>query len=90
MYLPKHSSWLNQIEIVFGIVSRPVIRRGNFKSLQDLKDRLLDFVTYFNNTTSWIVGVVDDETLAGVGSIQRSIGSSGEVQSESRYGVTTT
>lgn len=50
MYLPKHSSWLNQIEIVFGIVSRPVIRRGNFKSLQDLKDRLLDFVTYFNNT----------------------------------------
>ena len=50
VYLPKHSSWLNQIEIVFGIVGRRVIRRGNFKSLQDLKDRLLDFITYFNNT----------------------------------------
>ena len=28
--LPKHSSWLNQIEIVFGIVTRRVPRRGNF------------------------------------------------------------
>ena len=50
VYLPKHSSWLNQIEIVFGIVSRRVMRRGNFKSLEDLKNRLLDFITYFNNT----------------------------------------
>ena len=50
VYLPKHSSWLNQIEIVFGIVSRRVIRRGNFKSLEDLKTRLLDFIGYFNKT----------------------------------------
>lgn len=50
VFLPKHSSWLNQIEIVFGIVGRRVIRRGNFKSLHDLKTRLLDFITYFNNT----------------------------------------
>lgn len=50
VFLPKHSSWLNQIEIVFGIVGRRVMRRGNFKSLEDLKDRLLDFITYFNNT----------------------------------------
>jgi len=50
VYLPKHSSWLNQIEIVFGIVSRRVMRRGNFKSLEDLENRLLDFITYFNNT----------------------------------------
>ncbi len=50
VYLPKHSSWLNQIEIVFGIVSRRVIRRGNFKSQEDLKTRLLDFIGYFNKT----------------------------------------
>jgi transposase len=48
VYLPKHTSWLNQIEIVFGIVSRRVMRRGNFKSLEDLKERLLDFIDYFN------------------------------------------
>ncbi len=50
VYLPKHTSWLNQIEIVFGIVSRRVMRRGNFKSLKELKQRLLDFIDYFNTT----------------------------------------
>ena len=50
VYLPKHSSWLNQIEIVFGIVTRRVLRRGNFKSTEALKERLLDFIAYFNRT----------------------------------------
>ena len=50
VYLPKHTSWLNQIEIVFGIVGRRVMRRGSFKSLAELKDRLLDFIDYFNRT----------------------------------------
>lgn len=50
VFLPKHTSWLNQIEIVFGIVSRRVMRRGNFKSLEDLKNRLIDFINYFNKT----------------------------------------
>ena len=50
VYLPKHTSWLNQIEIVFGIVGRRVVRRGNFKSLVALKDRLLGFIDYFNRT----------------------------------------
>jgi transposase len=50
VYLPKHTSWLNQIEIVFGIVTRRVLRRGNFKSTAALKERLLDFIEYFNRT----------------------------------------
>ncbi len=50
VYLPKHSSWLNQIEIVFGIVTRRVVRRGNFKSIEALRVRLLDFIDYFNRT----------------------------------------
>jgi len=50
VYLPKHSSWLNQIEIVFGIVTRRVLRRGNFKSTEALQARLLDFIDYFNRT----------------------------------------
>ncbi len=48
VYTPKHSSWLNQIEIVFGIVMRKVIRRGNFISVQDLRTKLLAFIEYFN------------------------------------------
>jgi transposase len=49
VYLPKHTSWLNQIEIVFGIVSRRVMRRGNFKSLNDLKEKLFDFMPLQKN-----------------------------------------
>jgi hypothetical protein len=47
-YLPEHSSWLNQIEVIFGIVSRKVVRRGNFTSVQDLRDKLVAFIGYFN------------------------------------------
>ena len=48
VYLPKHTSWLNQIEIVFGIIMRKVIRRGSFTSTADLKDKLERFIVYFN------------------------------------------
>lgn len=50
VYLPKHTSWLNQIEIIFGIVGRRAVRHGNFTSLAALKQRLLDFTDYFNRT----------------------------------------
>lgn len=50
VYTPKHSSWLNQIEIVFGIVHRRAVLRGSFASLDKLKERLLNFIDYFNRT----------------------------------------
>jgi transposase len=46
--LPKHSSWLNQIEVVFGVIMRKVIRRGSFTSVEDLRAKLLNFIAYFN------------------------------------------
>jgi transposase len=48
VYLPKHSSWLNQIEVVFGVIMRKVIRRGSFTSVKDLRTKLLNFIAYFN------------------------------------------
>lgn len=48
VFLPKHSSWLNQIETVFGIIMRKVMRRGNFTSVSDLEVKLRRFVEYFN------------------------------------------
>ena len=50
VFTPKHSSWLNQIEIVFGIVHRRAVARASFLSLSALKERLLDFIDYFNRT----------------------------------------
>ena len=48
--VPKHTSWLNQIEIWFSILSRRVIRRGEFRSTADLRDRILKFIDYYNDT----------------------------------------
>lgn len=48
VYMPKHSSWLNQIEVIFGVIMRKVIRRGSFTSVADLRDKLVNFIGYFN------------------------------------------
>lgn len=49
-YTPKHSSWLNQIELWFSILVRKFLKRASFKSQDELKTKLLDFIEYFNQT----------------------------------------
>jgi hypothetical protein len=49
-YTPKHASWMNQIEIWFSILTRKVLKRGNFVSVEDLKAKVLAFVAYYNQT----------------------------------------
>lgn len=48
VYTPKHCSWLNQVEIWFSILSRRLLKRSSFASLEDLHQRLLKFIEYFN------------------------------------------
>ena len=50
VYVPKHTSWLNQVEIWFSILVRRVIKRGNFPSVDALRERILAFIAYFNQT----------------------------------------
>jgi transposase len=50
LYTPKHSSWLNQIELWFSILVRRLLRRGSFGSTQELRERILAFIEYFNRT----------------------------------------
>ncbi len=49
-YTPKHASWMNQIEIWFGMLVKKVIKRGNFLSKEALKQQILAFIDYFNKT----------------------------------------
>jgi transposase len=49
-YTPKHASWMNQVEIWFSILSRKLLKRGNFTSVADLKAKILAFIAYFNRT----------------------------------------
>jgi DDE superfamily endonuclease len=50
VYTPKHTSWLNQVEIWFSILVRKLLRRCSFRSLEDLQARILEFIAYFNRT----------------------------------------
>ena len=50
VYTPKHTSWLNQIELWFSILVRRLLKRASFTSVNDLKQRILDFIDYFNRT----------------------------------------
>jgi transposase len=49
-YTPTHTSWLNQIEIWFSILVRRLLKRGSFSSVNELRERILAFIDYFNKT----------------------------------------
>jgi hypothetical protein len=49
-YTTKHASWMNQVEIWLGILARKLLRRGNFRSVEDLRAQVLAFINYFNRT----------------------------------------
>jgi transposase len=48
VHTPLHASWVNQIEIWFSILQRRVIRRGSFRSGEELKWRILGFIGRHN------------------------------------------
>lgn len=48
VYTPKHTSWLNQVEIWFSILTRRLLKRGSFTSTAELRQRILDFIEFFN------------------------------------------
>jgi hypothetical protein len=50
VHLPIHASWLNQIEIVFSIIQRKVIKPADFADLAALGDRLERFTDRYNQT----------------------------------------
>ena len=49
-YTPKHASWLNQIELWLSILTRKLLRRGSFLSVEDLQAQVLAFIAYYNRT----------------------------------------
>ncbi len=49
-YTPRHASWMNQIEIWLSILTRKLLKRGNFVSVADLQTQVLAFIAYYNRT----------------------------------------
>jgi transposase len=58
-HTPVHASWLNQIEAFFSILTRKVLRRGEFASRQDLVDKMLAFIEHHSTTASAFKWVYD-------------------------------
>ncbi|HJW74352.1 MAG TPA: IS630 family transposase [Thermoleophilia bacterium] len=46
VFTPKHASWLNQVEIVFSILARRLLKRGAFADETDLAQQMLAVETY--------------------------------------------
>jgi hypothetical protein len=51
-YTLKHASWMNQVEIWLSNLVRTLLKRGNFTSLDDLRDQILAFINYYNRIMS--------------------------------------
>lgn len=47
-YTPTYSSWLNQVEIWFNIITQRAIRRGTFRSVRDLINSIERFADNYN------------------------------------------
>jgi transposase len=50
-YTPTYSSWLNQVERWFGIITQQAIRRGSFRSVRELVRRINEFVQNYNRNS---------------------------------------
>ena len=47
-YTPTYASWLNQVEIWFGIITRQAIRRGSFRKVKELVERIERYTDKWN------------------------------------------
>jgi hypothetical protein len=47
-FTPKHGSWLNQVELWFSVLSRRLLRRGDFAGVAEFEYRLQAFLEEYN------------------------------------------
>ena len=73
-FTPKGSSWVNQIETWFGIITRQSIRRGTFSSVKVLITQIREYIAHWNTTArpfTWTATA--EEILAKVRLVQTNI-----------------
>jgi transposase len=73
-FTPVGSSWLNQIETWFGVITRQAIRRGTFSSVKVLIKRIQNYIAHWNsNAEPFVWTATADEILAKVRFVQANI-----------------
>jgi len=62
-FTPTSGSWLNMVEIFFGIITRQAIRRGAFGSVRDLIEAITAFINGWNERCEPFVWTKDADTI---------------------------
>jgi len=62
-YTPTYSSWLNQVEIWFNIITQKAIRRGSFRSVKQLIDKINVFTDNHNKNTKPFMWTATAESI---------------------------
>ena len=50
VYTPKHCSWMNQIEVWFGILNRQLLKKGSYISIEEMVLSIFHFIYQYNLT----------------------------------------
>jgi transposase len=62
-FTPTSSSWMNMVEIFFGIITRQAIRRGSFASVRELTDAIGRFIDSWNDHCEPFIWTKDADTI---------------------------
>lgn len=63
-HTPAHASWLNQVEAFFSILTRKLLRRGEFDSREDLVAKMMNFINHHSATATPFKWVYDAKHTA--------------------------
>ncbi len=73
-YTPTYASWLNQVEIWFNIITQQAIRRGTFKSVKELVEKIDAYVEgYKRHAHPFLWTATADSILAKIERLCQSI-----------------
>jgi putative transposase len=62
-FTPTYSSWLNQVETWFGIITQKTIRRGSFRSTKELAEKIDLFVKCYNRDSNPFIWTATAESI---------------------------
>ena len=62
-FTPTYSSWLNQVERWFGLISQKAIQRGSFRNATQLKQAILNFTDHYDQTSKPFVWVATADSI---------------------------
>ena len=62
-YTPTYSSWLNQVETWFHIITQKAIRRGSFQNTRQLREKIDQFVKRYNSNSKPFVWTATADSI---------------------------